>query len=103
MWVSSLGQEDFLEEGRATHSSVLAWRIPIDNEAWRATVYGVTKNQTCKEQLSTHQVSQQALRTDRWWYIMALQLDSRSLQRGCVAPTVLSILYALSIQWEAVG
>ena len=27
-WVSSLGQEDPLEEGMATHSSVLAWRIP---------------------------------------------------------------------------
>ena len=29
-WVQSQGWEDPLEEGRATHSSVLAWRIPID-------------------------------------------------------------------------
>ena len=28
MWVQSLGQEDPLEEGMATHSSILAWRIP---------------------------------------------------------------------------
>ena len=28
MWVTSLGQEDTLEEGVATHSSILAWRIP---------------------------------------------------------------------------
>ena len=28
MWVWSLGQEDFLEEGMATYSSILAWRIP---------------------------------------------------------------------------
>jgi len=28
MWVGSLGQEDPLEEGMATHSSFLAWRIP---------------------------------------------------------------------------
>ena len=28
MWVRSLGQEDPLEEGMATHSSILAWRIP---------------------------------------------------------------------------
>ena len=28
MWVQSMGQEDPLEEGMATHSSVLAWRIP---------------------------------------------------------------------------
>ena len=28
MWVQSLGGEDPLEEGKATHSSILAWRIP---------------------------------------------------------------------------
>ena len=31
-WVGSLGGEDPLEEGRATHSSVLAWRIPRTEE-----------------------------------------------------------------------
>ena len=36
----------------ATHSSILAWRIPMDRGGWQATVYGVTKNQT---QLSTAQ------------------------------------------------
>ena len=33
MWVQSLGQEDPLEEGMATHSSILAWRIPWTEEA----------------------------------------------------------------------
>ena len=33
-WVQSLGQEDPLEEGMATYSSVLAWRIPMDRGAW---------------------------------------------------------------------
>ena len=33
-WVQSLGQEDPLEEGMATHSSILAWRIPVDRGAW---------------------------------------------------------------------
>ena len=28
----------------ATHSSILAWRIPLDGGAWRATVHGVTKS-----------------------------------------------------------
>ena len=28
MWVRSLGQKDPLEEGMATHSNILAWRIP---------------------------------------------------------------------------
>ena len=32
MWVQSLGEEDPLEEGRATHSSILAWRIPWTEE-----------------------------------------------------------------------
>ena len=32
MWVRSLGQEDPLEEGMATHSSILAWRIPWAEE-----------------------------------------------------------------------
>ena len=38
--VQSLGQEDPLEKGMATHSSILAWRIPTDRGAWRATVHG---------------------------------------------------------------
>ena len=32
MWVRSFGQEDPLEEGMATHSSVLAWKIPWTEE-----------------------------------------------------------------------
>ena len=32
MWVQCLGQEDPLEEGMATHSSILAWRIPWTEE-----------------------------------------------------------------------
>ena len=35
-WVQSLGWEDPLEEGMATHSSILAWRIPMDRGAWQA-------------------------------------------------------------------
>ena len=32
IWVGSLGQEDPLEKGMATHSSILAWRIPWTEE-----------------------------------------------------------------------
>ena len=42
-WVQSLGWEDPLEEGVATHSSILAWRITTDRGAWWATVHGVAK------------------------------------------------------------
>ena len=38
--------EDPLEEGVATHSSILAWRIPIDRGAWWVTVHRVTKSWT---------------------------------------------------------
>ena len=41
-----LGWEDPLEEGMATHSSILAWRIPMDRGAWRATVHGIVKSRT---------------------------------------------------------
>ena len=46
MWVGSLGQEEPLEEGMATYSSILAWRIPMDRGAWWATVNGVIKTWT---------------------------------------------------------
>ena len=46
MRVRSLGQEDPLEEGMITHSSILAWRIPMDRGVWRATVYRVTQSWT---------------------------------------------------------
>ena len=45
-WVQSLGWENPLEDGMATHSSVLALRIPRDRGAWWAVVHGVTKGQT---------------------------------------------------------
>ena len=43
MWVPSLGWENLLEEGMAMHSSVLAWRIPMDRGAWQATIHRVTR------------------------------------------------------------
>ena len=41
--VQSLGWEDPLEEDMATHFSILAWRIPMDREAWQATVQGLKR------------------------------------------------------------
>ena len=45
-WARFLGGKDPLEEGMATHSRILAWRIPMDSGAWRAAVHGVAKSQT---------------------------------------------------------
>ena len=43
-WVQSLGWEDPLEEGMAIHSSITAWRIPLDRGAWQTTIHGVTES-----------------------------------------------------------
>ena len=45
-WVQSLGWEGPLEQGMAIHSSILAWRIPVDRGPWWATVHRVSKSQT---------------------------------------------------------
>ena len=44
--VQSVNWEDPLEKEMATHSSILAWRIPWNRKVWWATVHGVTKSQT---------------------------------------------------------
>ena len=54
--VQFLGQEYPLEEVMATHSSILAWRILMDREAWRATVRGIAESDMTKR-LSTAVIS----------------------------------------------
>ena len=44
--VQSLGQEDPLEKGMATHSSILAWEIPRTEEPGRLQSMGSRKSQT---------------------------------------------------------
>ena len=51
-WVRSLSWEDPLEEGMATHSSILAWRIPMDRGSYSS--WG-RKELDTTEQLSTIQ------------------------------------------------
>ena len=48
------GLEDSLEEGMATHSSVLAWKIPMDRGAWWATVHGVIESDTTEQLTLTY-------------------------------------------------
>ena len=64
MWVQTQGQEDPLEEGMATHFSVLAWRIPTDRRAWRVTVHGVTKSQIMTEHTACPSLCTVSARTD---------------------------------------
>ena len=58
MQVRSLGWEDPLEEEMATHSSILARRIPMDRGAWEAKIHGVTKSRTQLKELSRHTMYQ---------------------------------------------
>ena len=53
-WVQSLGQEDPLEKEMATHSSILARKIPRTEEPGRLQSIGVTQSQTLLKRLSTH-------------------------------------------------
>ena len=51
-WVQSLGWDDPLEEGMATHSSILAWKIPMDRGAWWAYSLRGHKELETAEQLT---------------------------------------------------
>ena len=52
--IQSLGQEAPLQEGMATHSSILAWRIPVSRRAWWAMVHSISKSWTWLKWLRTH-------------------------------------------------
>ena len=54
IWIQSLGWENPMEEGMATHSSILAWGIPMDRRSWWASPWGHKESDTA-EQLSTAQ------------------------------------------------
>ena len=53
--VRSLGQEDTLEKGMATHSNILAWRIAWTEETGRLWSIGSQKSQARLKRLSTHE------------------------------------------------
>ena len=60
-WVRSLGWENSMEEGMATHPSILAWRIPIDRGAWQAILHGLKKSQTQLDSKHTYTYSHRGL------------------------------------------
>ena len=68
MWVWSLGWEDPLEEGMATHCSILAWRIQWTEEPGGATVCSVTKSWTQLKWLSTYAYILYNSQCLVWWF-----------------------------------
>ena len=63
MQVRSLGQEDPLEKEMATHSSIFAWKNPMDKGTWWATVLEVTKESDITYRLNNNNkiISRQCL------------------------------------------
>ena len=59
IWVLSLGWEDPLEKEMATHSSILAWRIPWTEEPGGYSPWGHKESDTT-EPLSTHKANSQS-------------------------------------------
>ena len=54
LWVPSLGQEDLLERETATHSSILAWKVPWTEEPGGLQSMGSQKSQTRLKQLNNN-------------------------------------------------
>ena len=65
--VQSLGWENLLEEGMATLSSILPWRIPWTEGTSRLLVYMVTKSWTQLKQLHTHMLFYIQIWGLPWW------------------------------------
>ena len=75
MQVRSLGQEDSLEEGMATHSNMLTWRIPWTEEPGRLRSTG-SQSQTRLKRLGTR----------RFLTLLLLLLSHVSHVRLCATP-----------------
>ena len=66
-WVLSLGQEDSLKEGMASHSSIVAWRIPMDRGAWQAASPWGHKELDRTEVISTAQALRVGVKVHLSW------------------------------------
>ena len=68
-WVKFLDGEDSLEKGMATHSNILAWRIPWVRGAWWATVQEVVKSRTWLSDWTTTEARPEQ-RSNTMWLIL---------------------------------
>ena len=76
-WVQSLGWEDSLEEGMATHSSILARRVPMDKGVWRAVVHGVAESRHDWVTKNTHTGTGIVYSTLHGLFYLVLPIDLR--------------------------
>ena len=73
LWVQPLSQEDPLEEGMATHSSILAWRIPWTEEPGGLQSTGVTKSRT--------HLMRQSTQGEKWLLIFRIKKEGVFVKR----------------------
>ena len=76
VWV--LGWEVPLEKGMATHSTILAWRIPTDRGAWRATVHGsqrVRHNWETNHSPTRAPIACGLMKLTGWWRKQAIIIE----------------------------
>ena len=103
MWAQSLGQEDPLEEGMATHSSILAWRIPWVEEPGglqsRTELYRVVQSRIRLNWLSTQTWS--GLVCCSYAHLFPTLWDSMD----CSLPgfSIHGILQARTLEWVAIS
>ena len=93
IWIWSLGWEDPLEEGMATHSSIPARRIPMDRGAWWGTVHGVqtvrhnwvTKHSTAHTPItgSITKCKEECRKLPEWFYSLRLDCGLLGELRTC--------------------
>ena len=104
-WVWSLGWEEPLDKGMATHSSVLAWRILMDKGAWLATVHGVTKSRTL-EWLRTIGLCLLTKHDEvkwKWKLLSHVWLFATPWTTARQAPLSLGILQERILEWVAIS
>ena len=72
--VRFLGREDPLKEGMGTHSSNLAWSIPMDRGAWQGTAHGVAKSRTRLSNKAQHSTRVKDIWVFFFFLVVFLQL-----------------------------
>ena len=77
-WAQSLGWEDPLKEGMVTHSSILAWRIPMDKGACHTTVHGVAESDRT-ERLSTAHAGSRKVMFMSWFIVIIVEPIKKSI------------------------
>ena len=95
IWVLSPGWENPLQEGMATHSGILAWRIPMDRGARWATIHGVAESDVTEE---LNQPASFSSELSMWEFVVLMY--SKCMH---VLPTIYWVIKYHILLWECLG